>query len=252
MFNSTSVTIDLAVLAALLVCAASLGAISAHFWRRGVVAFQSACERNRSDNRLMQMLRSSEALSEVVDPDYRATPQRAGYTGRTDAMLRARLDHMREVQQIWGTETREAALRQVAALMRNSLRSSDGIAPGERDLVSETQGDGFTILVRGAREADAAIIAQRLRRALARSRIDGLADNLRLSASFGVAGRRAGESFTMWQARAQTALGVANARGEDQIVEASVVEEMRLLPPPSPPIATSPLQSSTPESSKAA
>ncbi len=184
-------------------------------------------------------MRSSEALRDVENVGLRASHRPishpASAPGRTDAMLRLRLDHMREVQQIWGRDTRESAIRQVAGIMRNSLRSGDGgdDAAGGNDIVNEIRGDGFTILLRGAAEADAATIARRLGRALGRSRIDGLANNLRLSASFGVAGRRAGESFPLWRARAQAALNCATARGDDQIVEARWAEEVRLLPPPS-------------------
>ncbi len=230
MFSGGAVTVDIVILSALLVCTAVLGAVGGHGVRRIMEHWQRARLRTANGEPLMKYMRNSDALREAAEFGARPAPV------RVEAMLRLQLDHMREVQQIWGKNTRDNAVQQVAAIMRNSLRSGDGMSgeAGGHDIVKEIRGDGFTILVPGAAEADAAIIARRLGRALSRSRIEGLADNLRLSASFGVAGRRDGESFTGWRARAQSALVSAAARGENQIVEASVVEELRLLPPPAP------------------
>ena len=159
--------------------------------------------------------------------------RRQGHTA-TDTLVHAKLDRMREVQQIWGQETRQNALKQVAAIMKRSVRKADAEKGTQGDIVDDIEGDGFTILVRGAEEKDASLIAKRLRSELARTPIEGLSDNIRLTASFGVASRRMGESLTAWRARAEEAVNAASAQGEDQIVEASVVEEMTLLPPPSP------------------
>ncbi len=230
MFSVGAVTVDPVILCALLVCTAGLGAVCGHGVRRILERWQQARLRAANGEPLIKYMRSSDSLREVVDFGTRPAPV------RVEAMLRLQVDHMREIQQIWGKNTRDSTVQQVATIMRNSLRSGDGgPSPDDcQDIVNEIRGDGFTILVPGAAEADAAIIARRLGRALSRSRIEGLADNLRLSASFGVAGRRAGESFSQWRARAQSALVSATARGENQIVEASVVEDLRLLPPPDP------------------
>jgi GGDEF domain-containing protein len=102
------------------------------------------------------------------------------------------------------------------------------------DIVTEIPGEGFSILLRGHREAQGIGIAERLRRELAASRIDGFANSLRVTASFGIASRQLGESLAAWRARADAALAEAQSRGGDTIIEASVVEEAILLPPPAP------------------
>ena len=141
---------------------------------------------------------------------------------------------MSQVQQIWGPEARQSTLDQVAAIMQRSVRGGDRLTGERGDIINEIEGEDFTILVRAAKENEASQIARRLREELARTQIEGLSGDMRLTASFGVASRQIGEGLGAWRARAEAALSAAIGKGEDQIVEASVVEEMMLLPAPTP------------------
>ncbi|MEO0464720.1 MAG: GGDEF domain-containing protein [Pseudomonadota bacterium] len=232
MFSGVTVSIDLAVLALIVLCAASMGAMASHTVAR-LRGMCSAYRERRAGNAAIKGLFRSGSFTEQCDEIANRptlTPARAN--ARPDTLLHARVDHLREVGQIWGADTRRSAIEQVADIMKRSVRGSEPSDGVYSDVVTQIRGEGFTILVRGAEEAHGGAIAKRLRRELARAQIEGLADNLRLTASFGVAGRRMGESFAAWRARAQSALDAAQSRGEDQIVEASVVEEIKLLPAP--------------------
>jgi len=237
-----TVTMDLPVLIGLLVCSAGMGAVAVHGGMWLLRRWRGAQAHKRAEHTLAGILRKGDAARDTdagtTRVEDRPELRPANRAERADTMVRARVDHLREVQNIWGSEARQKTLGQVADIMRRSVRRADPDIPSSGDRVFEVEGDGFTILMRGAREADTGAIAKRLRRELARSRIDGLADNLRITASFGLARRRRGESYSMWRARAEAALNMANARGENQIVEASFVEEVKLLPPPSPAVAT--------------
>lgn len=233
MVAGETVSIDLDVLIGLMICSAGIGAVLVHGGLSILRRWRFAREHKRAEHSLSDKLRKGD-LSRGIDvvaarPAFE--PARALHGPET--LVRARVDHMREVQRIWGSGTREQALEQVASIMRRSIRSPDRQTGLGGDIINEVKGDGFTILMRGAEEKDAGGIAKRLRKALSRSRIDSLADNLRLTASFGLAERRPGESYSMWHARAEAALNVARARGDDQIVEAAMAEEVILLPPPS-------------------
>lgn len=237
MFTGVAVTLDLSVLAGLMVCSGGMGAVALHGAHSVRRHWSLAREQQRAQQGLADHLRSRDFLREIQNVADRAGqlaahPRALARAMPSETLLYARLDTMRQVQQIWGAQARKSALDQVAAIMRRSLRGGDRLSGRAGDIVNTIEGDGFTILVRGAQEQDAGAIARRLRGKLARARIDGLSDNIRLTASFGIASRRMGESVTLWRARAAAALHQARSQGEDQIVEATMVEEIKLLPPP--------------------
>ena len=60
-----------------------------------------------------------------------------------------------------------------------------------------------------------------------------MGEGMRLTASFGVAQRREGETNTSLYARAHAVLNTAQNGGEDTVLSASDWEEMQLLPAPS-------------------
>ncbi|MEE4337239.1 GGDEF domain-containing protein [Erythrobacter sp.] len=146
------------------------------------------------------------------------------YSG--ESVVMARIDHLHCVERIRGEDMRREAAARVARIMRAGLRRTDKF--------HTIPGDGFVIVIEGAREAEAAGIAGRLRHVLARTTHSGHGDAMRVTASFGVAERRAGESFDTAQAKAQDALDAAMHCGEDCVVMASEIEEILCLPPPAP------------------
>jgi diguanylate cyclase (GGDEF)-like protein len=214
MATGVAVHLDLAFLLALLACAVGLGALAGP-------AYRSLASRARHGR---------EARSGFGD---RLHTRQSGQEG--DAILRGRIDHLDQICHIWGIEARQAALRQISETMKRSVRRADPARGWAGDVVEGIEGDGFTVLVRGASEREASDVARRLRRELARTDIEGLAGGIRLNASFGVAGRRSNENFANWFARAEEALRFVPPDDEDGIIEASFVEDIRLLPPPDAP-----------------
>ncbi len=130
----------------------------------------------------------------------------------------------------WSLDTCEQVREHVAAVMRVGLRRQDRIALG----TGEFDADGFTIIIPGADERAAVRIANRLRRTLSQLRLPQLGHDMHLTASFGVAADRFGESDDGLHRRARRALDAAVAQGMDNVVPASEIEEILLLPSPSP------------------
>ncbi|MFU7527978.1 GGDEF domain-containing protein [Qipengyuania sp. ASV99] len=161
--------------------------------------------------------------AEIEETERRTTPFKP-----RGAILHGQIDNLRQVRTLWGPEIRADAVRQVAQVMRAGVRKSDMVV-GATDTDSE---GSFTILADGASEAEASRIAKRLLKTLSRTKVLGIGDGIRLTASFGVAARRLGESETQWRARADAALTAAQNSGENQIITASEWEEIILLPAP--------------------
>lgn len=117
-------------------------------------------------------------------------------------------------------------VEQVADVMRASLRRGDRLKMED--------GGAFSLEIDGADEGVAARIAQRLRDALARLRSPHGRGKTGFSAHFGVAAGAGGVAGDVLIRRAREALNMALHNGEEHIVKASEIEEIRLLPPPDP------------------
>lgn len=172
---------------------------------------------------------------ETFEDQVRNAAKRAPGTDHTGSVLRGRIDHLSQVGQVWGQQSRAEAIEQVAQVMRAGVRKGDAVSPVYDSFDAPDPDGSFIIHTRGANEQEASGIAQRLLKTLARTPVPSMGDTMRVTASFGVAGRRSGESDAALRARADAALGVAQEAGEDQVVTASEWEEIKLLPPPSSP-----------------
>lgn len=177
--------------------------------------------RDAQGNPLADLLKPS-VLAEAVDGVARRTALRSG----PHAVLHGRIDQVAALHPAWNAETRDAVRAHIAAVMRAGLRRDDRIA-----LAESTAGGGFTILVPGADERAAVHIADRLRRALGQLRLPQIGTTQLLTASFGVAADRFGDNIDVIDQRARRAL---DAAGCDHVVPASEIEEIMLLPAPTP------------------
>jgi diguanylate cyclase (GGDEF)-like protein len=164
-------------------------------------------------------------LAEAISHAARASAP----AGCDHAVLHGRIDQFTALQPQWDAATRDAVRGQIAAVMRAGLRRGDRIA-----LAEGTGGAGFTILIPGADERAAIRIAQRLRQALGKLRLPQLGAAGQLTASFGVAAERPGETIEVIDQRARRALDAALEQGADHVVPASAIEEILLLPAPTP------------------
>ena len=125
MFTGVAVTLDLSLLAGLMVCSGAMGAVALH----GVYALRRrwylAREQQRAQHGLSDHLRSGDFLRAIQNVADRADalplrPRELAGAMPGETLLYARLDTMREVQQIWGAQARKNALEQVAAIMRTA------------------------------------------------------------------------------------------------------------------------------------
>ena len=146
------------------------------------------------------------------------------------AVLQGRIDQFADSRKGWNADTHNQVREHIAAVMRVGLRRDDRITMGAGQL----QGDGFTILIPGADERAAVRVADRLRRKLGSLHLPQFGDEVRLTASFGIAADRLGEDREGLGRRARRALDVAIAKGLDHVVLASEFEEIMLLPAPTP------------------
>lgn len=180
-------------------------------------------------------LRKPEIFSKAIDLAARRNAMRAA----SQAVLHGRIDQLQSLGTLWHSDTRDEVREHVAAVMRASLRRGDGMAHAETD--------AFTITLSGADERAAVRIAERLRRELGQLRMPHVGNLAPLTASFGVAAERFGDGHESLARRARRALDAAVAKGQDHVVPASEIEEIMLLPAPTP----SPLGGAEPSASAA-
>lgn len=163
--------------------------------------------------------------AEAQAGERRMSPKRA-----REAVLYAQVDHLAQVRTLWGPEARAEAIEKIAQVMRASLRDDDAMVDYEGP-----DGDGsFVILAAGADEDQASVIAKRLLRNIAETPIPAMGNDMRMSARFGVAAPRAGESNIAAKARAEAALKAAQSASEEEVITASNWEEIKFLPAPRP------------------
>lgn len=167
-------------------------------------------------------LLKSETLTKTIDLAARRNAVRA----RSHAVLHGRIDRLESVSGQWGAAAHDEVRDHIAAVLRAGLRRKDAIALGKSN--------DFTITLVGADERAAVNIADRLRQRLSRLRLSHLGNEDGLTVNFGVAAAASGDDAHRVGRLAHRALRVAVARGADHVVRASEIEEIKLLPAPTP------------------
>ena len=198
------------------------GCAAAGFWAGRVRAYRRLDPRTHAAAEPLAALHKPEAFAKAVDLVARRNAMRA----RSQAVLQGRIDQLSALGTVWNRDTHAEVNEHVAAVMRASLRRGDRMAHSE--------GNEFTITLAGADERIAVNIADRLRRRLGQLRLPQLGSEARLTASFGVAANRFGDGDEGIATRALRALDAAVAKGADHVVSASEIEEIMLLPAPTP------------------
>lgn len=209
-----------------LLCA---GCIAAGLWG-GRIHANSRVDRRRSP---LDSLFKPDVLSEAVDLAARRNAMRAA----SHAVLQGRIDQFHTQGAHWSNDARAEVREHIAAVMRASLRRGDRM--------TQEEGNAFVITIAGADERAAINIADRLRRRLSQLSLPQLTGGGHVTASFGVASERFGDSEGAVAQRARRALEAAIAKGADHVVPASEIEEIMFLPAPAP----SPAQAEGPEAS---
>lgn len=153
--------------------------------------------------------------------------------GNSLSLVVADIDHFKQVNDIFGHQAGDSAIRHFAELIASQIRDTD--------VAGRIGGEEFCVLVWDCEEDAAHRLAERIRQTLAASPIEGLRADLRLTASFGVAGWQTYERYVQLFARADAALYAAKQAGRDRVVSG-----MELLDLPTP------LASAKPAGTKAA
>ncbi len=125
------------------------------------------------------------------------------------AMVVADIDHFKQVNDIWGHQAGDQALGGFGKLINDMVRESDA--------AGRIGGEEFCIAVWNCENEPAERLAERIRKAFAQLEHLGLNQDIRLTASFGVASARKGETYESLFARADSALYKAKANGRDRV-----------------------------------
>jgi diguanylate cyclase (GGDEF)-like protein len=99
-------------------------------------------------------------------------------TGLSTALIMIDLDHFKKINDTYGHEAGNAALKAAAAVWTKNVR--------RLDIVCRYGGEEFAVVLPGIRLHRAAMSAQRLRQALSASPVDADGSMIALTASFGV------------------------------------------------------------------
>lgn len=136
---------------------------------------------------------------------------RAARHGRPPALLVVDLDKFKTINDGWGHEAGDGALRRVAAAARRTVRAVDCAA--------RLGGDEFVLLLPETSLDAAGAVAARLRQAVRAPLEDDAADGLPpLTLSIGVTVMAPGEAIKEALARADAALYAAKRAGRDRVV----------------------------------
>jgi len=135
---------------------------------------------------------------------------RAQEQGQPVTLVIADIDHFKQVNDIWGHQAGDQAISSFGHLIDQTIRACD--------VAGRVGGEEFCIAVWNCENDPAERLAGRIRQGFARLKHSGLSDDIRLTASFGVATARAGESYERLFSRADAALYRAKAAGRDCVV----------------------------------
>ncbi|KWV92612.1 diguanylate cyclase [Erythrobacter sp. YT30] len=126
------------------------------------------------------------------------------------SMIVGDIDHFKNVNDIWGHQIGDVAISEFGQLINRTIRSGD--------FAGRIGGEEFCILVYDCDESGAVRLAERLRTETPNIRLgaDTTLD-VRISASFGVAGLRPGEGYKSLFARADSSLYEAKQNGRNRV-----------------------------------
>ncbi len=135
------------------------------------------------------------------------------------SIIFADLDHFKAVNDTYGHEAGDAALTHAAKVLKRSVRESD--------IVARLGGEEFVAALLGASETDAARVAEKARERLAAQPVVWKRRRIPITASFGVAALKNGDTFEELVAHADSAAYGAKRAGRNRVMVWSEVGEKR-------------------------
>lgn len=161
--------------------------------------------RERSDRDPLTGLRNRRAFEEAVEQRLAD----AARDGLPLSIVVADIDHFKQVNDIWGHQAGDNAIANFGHLIAGMVR--------ENDVCGRIGGEEFCIVVCDCSEESAAGLAERIRASFVQLQHEGLGEDIRLSASFGVAQWSAGEGYRRLFSRADTSLYRAKDNGRNRV-----------------------------------
>ena len=153
-------------------------------------------------------------------------PLRRGFEERVDrklaeseetnvpvSLIIADIDHFKQVNDLWGHQAGDRAIESFGRLIARNVRRTD--------IAGRIGGEEFCVLVWNCDHEEARGLAERLRKTFAAMPHDGINDDVRLTASFGVTTVRRREGYVRAFSRADQALYEAKQAGRDRVVLAA-------------------------------
>ena len=165
-----------------------------------------AAVRERAEMDLLTGLRTRRAFEQ----DAVAYMERAKQEGVPVSLVVADIDHFKTVNDVFGHQIGDNAIAAFGDVVRGTIRDSD--------IAGRIGGEEFCILAWNCEGAAAVAMAERVRRRFGSSQIDGMPADQRLTASFGIAGRREGEGYGRLFGRSDASLYAAKQGGRDRCV----------------------------------
>ena len=138
--------------------------------------------------------------------------RRAQTEKRSVSLVVADIDHFKRVNDTWGHQTGDQVIASFGGLITKMIR--------DYDTAGRIGGEEFCIAVWDCENAPAHRLAERIRQAFAEIKHAGPNETIHLTASFGVATAREGETYTDLFARADQALYQAKSKGRDRVENA--------------------------------
>ena len=149
-----------------------------------------------------------------------ATTLRAGVPG---AMVVADLDHFKAINDSHGHEAGDRVIMAFADVL--------GTTADQRAVVGRLGGEEFAVFIPGANLAAARLYAEGVRSGFSSLSIANLGPNRRVSASFGVAQLKAGDSLSDLLRRTDAALYEAKKTGRDRVCVSGIDTLPRIIGP---------------------
>ena len=186
-----------------------LGAMGALVLIGACVYDQIKAVREKAELDLLTGLRTRRGFEQ----DVLSTMEKAKLEDVPVSLVVADIDHFKAVNDVWGHQIGDKAIAAFGRVIEDTIR--------DHDIAGRIGGEEFCILAWNC-DGDAAVaMAERIRLRLYSTAIEGMPDDHRLTASFGVAGRREGEGYGKIFARADAALYSAKQAGRDRTVGCS-------------------------------
>lgn len=183
-----------------------------------VIQRAQVVESTMADNARLEQLAQTDALTQLLNrraltERITAEMERALRYDSSMALLMIDLDHFKRINDTYGHLVGDDVLRDVAALLTETIRTSD--------MVARYGGEEFLVLLPETDDAGAEMFAERIREAIEQHQFGGRADQpaLKLTTSVGVATFPAAriESVEDLFARADAALYRAKADGRNRV-----------------------------------